>query len=125
MSAIEDRIEEDADGGVDTGDDGNETVDSNRHRIEILERLSDPRDLLKLINRSARLTDAEIEDRLNTIGWIAANWHQRRAAVTGDINTARACDIYLKRCDEWRARRNSRQPKPTPDADSRPFLRVK
>ncbi len=125
MSAIETALSEDDELPEAVNPAELDTAEANRYRLAILERMEDSRDLLKLINQAGRLSDSEIEDRLNTVGWIAANWYQRKAALTGDINTARACDIYLKRCDEWRARRNSRQPKPTPDADSKPFLRAK
>src|SRR5262245_35159969 len=70
-----------------------------------ISKLTDPERLATILNGTRKLTDDDFEDFMHADGFRVALWWMRKAAIEGDYNLVRACDIYLKRCDASRSRR--------------------
>ena len=66
------------------------------------EYLVDPAVMSNILYRTQDLTDEAYEELVNDIGSRAAILILRAKALGGDV---RALDLYLRRCDEWRARK--------------------
>ncbi len=69
-----------------------------------LARFSDPKELIKVINKTMALADDDFEDLIHTMGFRVALWTMRKAALEGDLKTVQALGKYLERCDVARSR---------------------
>lgn len=93
----------------------------NYFRLDTLDRMSDPADLYKFINKTLKLSDRDFDTVLHDLGYRVASWHQRAGALRGDVKLVTACEVYLKRAEMSLLRTRAR---PEPEKANAPFIQV-
>lgn len=98
----------------------NEDIQVSRLTSESIDNLTDPKAIVQWMNATRRLPYDAIEDTAVDLGYPAVVWLFRRAAITGNVQQAKACEMWLRWAQPIVAR--SKEPDKERDITPKQFL---
>jgi hypothetical protein len=76
----------------------------------LIERMTDPAEMIKFLNATNHLSDADFDRAVHDPGYRVVTLVQRGGAIKGDKKLVDACEVYLKRAKECLSQTRGRHP---------------